>query len=86
MTGRTRAQGRMSCAHRRTRPSVHAWCLPSGRDLRWPITFIGVSILLAFDQYCLERGAQAEDRINSFERILVERPDNPTGLLAKEYQ
>jgi hypothetical protein len=67
---------------------VHDWCLPSGRDLRRPITFIGVSILLAFDQYCSKRGAQAEDRINYFERILVERPDNPTGLLtlANEYQ
>ena len=46
---------------------------------RAPITFIGVSIPLAFDQYCLKRGAQAEDRINYFERILAE---NPTGLLA----
>jgi hypothetical protein len=43
---------------------------------------------VAFDQYCLKRGTQAEDRINYFERILVERPDNPTGLLtlANEYQ
>jgi hypothetical protein len=48
---------------------------------RAPITFIGVSIPLA-------RGAQAEDRINYFERILIARPDNPTGLLtlANEYQ
>ena len=67
---------------------MHDWCLPSGRDLRTPFTFIGVSIPLAFDQYCLKRGAQAEDRINYFERILVERPDNLTGLLtlANEYQ
>ena len=67
---------------------MHDWCLPSGRDLRRPGAYYLHRCLYpaGLDQYCLERGAQAEDRINSFERILVERPDNPTGLLAKEYQ
>jgi hypothetical protein len=27
-----------------------------------------------------------EDRINYFERMLADNPDNPTGLLANEYQ
>jgi hypothetical protein len=49
---------------------------------RAPITFIGVAIPLAFDHCCLKGGAQAEDRINYFERILAENLDNPTGLLA----
>ena len=28
------------------------------------------------------KGEQVEDRINYFERMLADNPDNPTGLLA----
>jgi len=36
----------------------------------------------------LTGGEQVEDRINYFERMLADNPDNPTGLLAlaNEYQ
>jgi tetratricopeptide (TPR) repeat protein len=36
----------------------------------------------------LAGGDQVEDRINYFERMLADNPDNPTGLLAlaNEYQ
>jgi hypothetical protein len=45
----------------------------------------GWSVLKACEAGVLRRangGATVEDRINYFERMLADNPDNPTGLLA----